>query len=152
MIKFTFDEAEIKAIKEKLGSQNFMKAIDVALVNIGEEMANEARDNAPYKTGSLRRSIISKPTKTKVEVGTDLEYARIHDLGGTISAHTITPRNAKALRFMIGGKEIFVKSVNKPARIVKPYKGKGYLTPAFNRMKNGRAIDILSKEVNFYLK
>jgi len=63
------------------------------------------------RTGTLRRSI----TYTMHEdedgivgtVGTNLEYAAIHEYGGAIHVPEIRPRRAKALHFYVGGKEIF---------------------------------------------
>lgn len=44
-------------------------------------------------------------------VGTNVEYAAIHEYGGVI-----VPKVAKSLRFVIGGKEIHAKKVTMPER------------------------------------
>lgn len=41
-------------------------------------------------------------------------YARIHEYGGQTRPHDIVPRNAKALHFWIGGKEVFSQRVHHP--------------------------------------
>lgn len=54
-------------------------------------LENAAKDNAPYKTGTLKRSIDHETIeKSKdavfVAVGTNLEYAAIQEFGGTIES------------------------------------------------------------------
>lgn len=58
---------------------------------------NAAKEKAPARTSNLRRSIHSEvaaqdESYAEVVVGTDVEYATIHEFGGTI-----TPKNAKYL-------------------------------------------------------
>ncbi len=59
---------------------------------------------------------IVKLTNSSVTVGTDRVYAAIHQLGGTIK-----PKHGKALRFSLGGAEVFAKSVSIPARPFFPF-------------------------------
>ncbi len=67
-------------------------------------------------TARLRDSIDYAATPTKVMVGSNLPYARIHQYGGTIR-----PRKAKRLIFNgPGGEKIVAKQVTIPAR---PYLG-----------------------------
>ncbi len=65
------------------------------------------------RSGTLRRSItyaMHEDDEAIVGiVGTNLEYAAIHEYGGTIHVPEIRPRNAKALHFYVGGKEVFAK-------------------------------------------
>lgn len=49
------------------------------------------------KTARLRDSITYNATSTDVEVGTNVEYAGIHQGGATIPPHTIRARRARAL-------------------------------------------------------
>lgn len=75
--------------------------------------------------GHLRDSITYDASNTRVDVGTNMVYAAIHQFGGKTRAHEIRPRRAKALRFAMGGGDRFAKSVqhpgsNMPAR---PYLG-----------------------------
>ncbi|WP_299440171.1 phage virion morphogenesis protein [uncultured Rhodospira sp.] len=65
--------------------------------------------------GHLRDSVTHEAGPTSVRQGTNLVYARIHQLGGTIRAKT-----AKALMFKIGGRMVQVQQVSIPAR---PYLG-----------------------------
>ncbi len=69
--------------------------------------------------GRLAASITTSPVYRVGDslmgiVGTNLKYARIQEEGGKTSAHVIRAKNADALHFFIGGKEIFRKSVNHP--------------------------------------
>jgi len=61
--------------------------------------------------GHLYASITHRASTTSVEVGSNLIYAAIHQFGGKIEA-----KNAKALKFRIGGEWVSRKSVTIPAR------------------------------------
>jgi phage gpG-like protein len=45
----------------------------------------------------------------------DLKYAAIHEFGGVIPPHEIVPDKAKALAFLLGGKQAFAARVDLPA-------------------------------------
>ena len=45
----------------------------------------------------------------------DVKYAAIHEFGGTIPPHQIVPDKARALAFLVGGKQVFAARVNLPA-------------------------------------
>lgn len=64
---------------------------------------------SPGKGGYIRYE--GSASKRTVRVGTELIYAGIHDKGGRI-----VPKNAKALRFMIGKRVVFAKYVDIPKR------------------------------------
>lgn len=68
-------------------------------------------------TARLRRSIRSKADSKEFAIGTNTIYAAIHQFGGTITTKpkVIRAKNAKALRFNIGGTTIFAKSVKRPS-------------------------------------
>jgi len=84
MIVYTLDQSQLTKILALADPQNFQKGVDAALLRIGLEMQRDSSELAPYKTGNLRRSIvIGERTPTEVQVGTDLEYAMIHEYGGT---------------------------------------------------------------------
>ncbi len=72
-------------------------------------------------TGYLKNSIYPIFTKDMASVGTNVEYAKLHQFGGTskVPAMFIEPVRKKALRFVIGGKVIFSKYANIPERIAK---------------------------------
>ena len=66
-------------------------------------------------SGRLMGSISSRVGADQVEVGTNLVYARVHQLGATI-----TPKKAGRLVFRLGGRLVKAKRVTIPAR---PYLG-----------------------------
>jgi phage gpG-like protein len=62
------------------------------------------------KSGRLASSINEHSTNDTAAVGTNVEYAAAHNFGVTTKAHTIAPRNKKALKFG----DTFAKKVNHP--------------------------------------
>jgi phage gpG-like protein len=50
-----------------------------------------------------------------ISAGGDIEYAAVHEFGGTIPPHQIVPDKARALAFLIGGKHVFAERVDLPA-------------------------------------
>lgn len=73
------------------------------------------------KSGALAQSIAatidasSTGVSVTVAVSPDIKYAAIHEYGGMIPPHTILPDKAKALAFIVGGKQAFAARVNLPA-------------------------------------
>ena len=72
------------------------------------------------RTGRLGQSIQQKVDSSATSItGTvysagDVKYAAIHEFGGHIPAHIIEAKNAQALAFVMGGKQVFAKRVNWP--------------------------------------
>jgi len=65
--------------------------LEAAVTSAALIVENEARNKAPYKTGTLKRSVdhetVEKSSeRVVVAVGTDLEYAAIQEFGGTIES------------------------------------------------------------------
>jgi len=73
------------------------------------------------RSGALASSIIATVDESSadvaVRIGTsgDVKYAAIQEFGGTIPPHEIVPDKAKALAFVLGGKQVFAARVNLPA-------------------------------------
>jgi phage gpG-like protein len=73
------------------------------------------------KSGALAASIgvtiENSPAGVAVRLATspDVKYAAIHEFGGIIPPHEIVPDKAKALAFLIGGKQAFAARVQIPA-------------------------------------
>lgn len=85
---------------------------------------NSAKGKAPYRTGTLRRSIHTEvegdDSRATATIGTDVVYAAQVEFGGTIK-----PKNAKMLHWVdAGGQDHFAFAVTQPAR--------PYLRPAFD--------------------
>ena len=73
------------------------------------------------RSGALASSIIATVDESSagvaIRIGTsgDVKYAAIQEFGGTIPPHEIVPDKAKALAFVVGGKQVFAARVNLPA-------------------------------------
>jgi phage gpG-like protein len=72
------------------------------------------------KSGALARSIITTVDDSTADVSVsiatgDIKYAAIHEYGSMIPPHQVVPDKAKALAFIIGGKQAFAARVNLPA-------------------------------------
>lgn len=76
-------------------------------------------------TARLRASITHQVVGNAVEVGTNVVYAAIHQFGGRTRPRTIRPRRKRALKFVVGGKTIFAKSVRHPGSTIpaRPFLG-----------------------------
>lgn len=81
-----------------------------------------AINNAPYDTGTLRRSISQDIRQDYGKVGSNMPYARIQEYGGTI-----VPKRAKFLAWQKNGRWYRAKKVILKAR--------PYLIPAFEKTK-----------------
>lgn len=81
-------------------------------------------------TGLLRGSIhagkaVVTGQTVDSSIGSNVEYAAPQEFGATIPAHTIRPKPGnKALRFKIGERVVFAKSVNMP-EVILP--GRGFI-------------------------
>lgn len=65
--------------------------------------------------GSIKQNVTDLGNSVLAQVYTNVEYAAIHEYGGTIPAAEIVAKKAKALAFMWKGKQVFFKKVNRPA-------------------------------------
>lgn len=117
-------------------------ALELAIGAGGHVIRDAASRNAPKKTGTLARSITVHTTATRTsaeaEVGTNLDYARIQELGGTVR-----PVHARLLHWVDdAGEDIYARSVTIPAH--------PYLRPAFDENEDAAADavgDVLRKIV-----
>lgn len=64
--------------------------------------------------GSIDKEVTTKKDETIGRVGSNLKYAKIHEIGGVIPAHTIYPVKASVLHFYMNGQEVFCKSADIP--------------------------------------
>lgn len=92
------------------------------------------------RSGSLLNSIYKTPITYERNTlsggigSAGIPYAAIHEFGGITKAHDIFPRAGKALKFQMGGKNVFAKSVHHPGSNIP---ARPYLGPALesNRQK-----------------
>lgn len=109
-------------------SQDLAEAVGEALVSstrkrfkdVTDPEGNRWKESARAKseggqtlteTASLKNSIVYEASPTTVVVGTNKEYAAIHQFGGEIE-----PKKASMLRFQVGGKWVSAQQVTMPAR------------------------------------
>lgn len=123
MMTYTFDKKQIDELKRKLSSSQFKEAAGIALKRIGGEMEKAAREKAPYRKGHLKGSLTTKPEYPSVTVGTNVDYAAIHEFGGR------------------AGRNHSVTIVSRP-----------YMRPALEVQRRGRAMDILKEEISLITK
>jgi HK97 gp10 family phage protein len=111
---------KLKALSDQVAGKALERAVAAGALRV----QNAAKQRAPYRTGTLRRSIHIEAEgdrdHAEATVGTDVVYAAQVEFGGTI-----TPKQAKLLSW-IGpdGKRVFARSVTQKAR--------PYLRPAFD--------------------
>ena len=95
------------------------------LRQVGPRVVNRAKILAPVDTGRLRAAIgPPKYSRTwtlrpRVTIEVNVDYASfVHD--GT-RPHVIRPRNARALRFMVGGQVVYARVVHHPGTRARPF-------------------------------
>ena len=140
MITLKIDKTKSKAFLDFMekAPDKAGDSIDIAVRRVADALRNKSVKLAPYKTGNLRQSITIKHRKFRAEVGTNLVYARIHDQGGIIR-----PKRKRLLRFKVNNKWVVARQVRIPK-----YKGRGYMTPAFQELARGRATKIFEQEID----
>lgn len=94
-------DKELAAWFARLDAEVGEETLTVAVKAGAQVVQNAAQGKAPRKTSTLARSIHtevtrSSPNYVEVTVGTDLEYAAIHEFGGVIK-----PKSAKFLAIPI---------------------------------------------------
>lgn len=95
------------------------------MASLTRRIANQARSDVPVRTGNLGRSIREDETRFPGQfraeggVTAHADYAAAVHEGS--SPHVIRPRNAAALRFKIGGRVVFAKSVQHPGVKARPF-------------------------------
>lgn len=88
------------------------------------DIAAEAAKNAPVDNGDLQQSMKAirldkKKFLVKANATGNAPYAAHVEYG--TKAHVIRPKNGKALKFKIGGKDVFATSVNHPGTKKQPF-------------------------------
>ncbi len=119
-------EIKIEGIEETAKAfgrlpEEFTNVIDKALSDGIIRISNTAKEKCPYRTGTLRRSIIFQKGTELLEYlcGTDVNYAEAVEYGS--SPHLIVPRFKKVLRFKINGEDIFSRFVQHPGTAPQPF-------------------------------
>lgn len=95
------------------------------LVRLGHKVVEQAKSNAPVRSGALRRSISITTVKripqgTEVRVSANIEYALPVHQGA--KPHVIEARNAPMLRFPSrAGMIVYTPRVNHPGNAPNPF-------------------------------
>ena len=93
----------------------------VLAANCKRRSGKSFRPGVQIKSGALAGSIGVTIEETlrwlavRIATSADVKYVAIHEFGGMIPPHQIVPDKAKALAFVIGGKQAFAARVNLPA-------------------------------------
>jgi phage gpG-like protein len=104
-------------LRSALLAKSMQLAAELA-ARIQQKLSGEALQS---RSGALARSIVTTIEEDAVGVSVDIatngdvKYAAIHEFGGVIPPHEIVPDKAKALAFVVGGKQVFATRVNLPA-------------------------------------
>ena len=113
--------AALAAMPERLRESLSAKANELSTALQGMIQQKLAGEVLNARSGALARAITatiddgSGDVSVCIAVAGDIKYAAIHEFGGTIPPHQIVPDKAKALAFLVGGKQAFAKRVNLPA-------------------------------------
>lgn len=93
-----------------------------ALEETGTRLLERAMANAPVDSGNLRRShYLTLPDSgaQEISVVAGAEYAMAVHEGSR--PHVIEPRSRRALRFYVGGREVFATRVHHPGNAPDPW-------------------------------
>jgi phage gpG-like protein len=113
--------AALAAMPERLRQALSSKATALAAALQAKIQQKLAGGVLNARTGALARSIVATIAEgeagvaVRIATADDIKYAAIHEYGGVIPPHQIVPDKAKALAFVIGGKQVFAARVNLPA-------------------------------------
>lgn len=112
---------------EKRTLNGFKNVVRDTAEDISKEAKNNINRNS-YKTGVLKRSVITSFNKQGQEATIQATAKHAPYVEYSTRAHTIRPKNKKVLAFNGGNKMVFVKKVNHPGTKAKPF-----MEPAFNK-------------------
>lgn len=98
---------QLRPVVERDAARKFARAVD--------RVTDRLDAVVPVKTGKLKRSRrvrFSSGRTLSAEIEYPPDYGGFLDEG--VKPHTIRPRNAKALRFIVGGRVVFARVVHHP--------------------------------------
>jgi phage gpG-like protein len=124
-LEITGTEAVLVKLGEMTGKVRVAakSSLDMWATELAGYIKAEKLSGSPLnrRSGKLSSSVYpAKATETAdtisagARAGLDVPYAKIHEYGGLIPAHTVVVKNAQALCFSVGGIKRFAKSVNIP--------------------------------------
>jgi phage gpG-like protein len=113
--------AALAAMPERIRDALLTKANGLAAALQARVQQKVAGEVLQSRTGALAANIVAtvddapQNIAVRLAVAGDVKYAAIHEFGGTIPPHEIVPDKAKALAYVIGGKQVFSTRVQMPA-------------------------------------
>jgi phage gpG-like protein len=113
--------AALAAMPERIAAGLAAKANVLAAELQAKIQRKLSGDVLNRKSGVLAGSIgvtaedSSAGISVRIATSADVKYAAIHEFGGTIPPHQIVPDKARALAFLVGGKQTFAARVLMPA-------------------------------------
>jgi hypothetical protein len=127
MITVTLNDASLQGVLGKIKKYSRDVKIDVnkevlsSALRVTADAKMNIYRNRSIKTSNLWKNITYRhiPSKYGAEVYTRVFYAEYVEEG--TKPHVIKVKNAKALHFKVGGKDVFVKKVNHPGTRAKPF-------------------------------
>lgn len=126
-IRLEGDQALIKRLQSMPGAMQaaLLRKVTMLTFQLEQKVKGKLRDDVLHvRTGKLMSSVFHdvEATSTKVigrvGVGRGVAYAAIHEFGGHTKPHIIEAINGKALRFEMGGKTVFARSVQHPGSLI----------------------------------
>ncbi len=133
----------MRELQEKVrrAERDLGRKLDGELLRAGQilvgQATREARAGRPglkVDTGRLSQSIQAhRDGRGRVRVGTNVEYARIHELGGVTPPHVIEARHKQALAFAGADGPVIVKRVNHPGSRIP---ARPYMRPALEKTRD----------------
>jgi phage gpG-like protein len=111
----------LAGLPDRLQSALAAKADTVAVALQAKVRQKLSGEVLSPKSGALAASIMTTIEETSAGVAVtiaasgEIKYAAIHEFGGVIRAHQIVPDKARALAFVVGGKQVFAARVSLPA-------------------------------------
>jgi phage gpG-like protein len=124
MIEITLHDtcsAALAALPDRLREALADKANVLAAELAAKVQQKLSGDVLNQKSGALARSIVTTIDDSSANISVtvasngDVKYAAIHEFGGVIPPHEIVPDKARALAFVVGGKQVFAARVGLPA-------------------------------------
>jgi phage gpG-like protein len=121
LITVRIDDFSVRARLEALPSALHERVLQT-IMRLAGELVGLAQSKAPRKSGRLAGSIHSRITDTprsiRAKVGTPVRYAAAQEFGAHIPAHDLAARKARAMAFMLGGKQVFAASARFPGATI----------------------------------
>jgi phage gpG-like protein len=123
MLEFSLNDtasAALAAMPERIAAALAAKANALAAELYAKVQQKLSGDALNRKGGALAGSIgvtiddTSTGVSARIAASADVKYAAIHEFGGTVPPHQIVPDKAKALAFLLGGKQTFAARVLMP--------------------------------------